>query len=208
MVAEKCVWIGIGTNIKKEDNLYIECKAINNLLTKKYGNLILFSKTNEPHLNLYDLDIPKKNLKQIKDIIQKIASNYDSFELKIKSVNYFPFGLFFIEIENDKILQELHEKIVKEVSQLKGDCICEDYLKPQRNYDSEQKDMLQCYGNPHVLKQFKPHITLGLAKGKNLDLIRLEIEKLLKSRTFLIDNFHIVVEENKNKLFTNFKLTG
>ena len=172
---KKCVWIGIGVKIHKEAKLCYECREMSQFLYEKYENLIMFSKTNEPHLNIHDLDVPKDNLNLIADKIRTIISNQTVFEVKIKQINYFTFGVFFIELENNENLQRLHKDIVKSVSLLKEKCVCEDYLKPKRIYTLEQKAMLKQYGNPHVIKQFKPHITSGLTKKKNIDSIKKEL---------------------------------
>ncbi|MEK6855812.1 MAG: 2'-5' RNA ligase family protein [Nanoarchaeota archaeon] len=207
-VDEKCVWIGIGMDIKDKE-LYEECKKINKKLVKEYGSSIIFSKNNMPHLNLYDLSVPKKNLPEIVKRLKKIALNRESFDVDITGINYFPFGLFFIELKINNFLYELHKLIVNEITQLKGNGICEDYLEPVRKYNPNQKEMLKNHGNPFVLSEFKPHITLGLIKENNLDYVKKELTPLFTKRKFTVDNIHIVVEdENRKKVIGKFGLMG
>ena len=197
----KCVWIGIGANIQKESNLYTECILMNKLLSEKYGNLICFSesKMELPHLNFYDLNVPQKNLDEILLRISNLVLEIRSFDVKVKSIDYFPFGLFFLKIENIPALLNLHKLIVKTVSPLKGNCMCEDYLQSHRKYNSTQKSMLKLYGNPHVLSQFMPHVTLGLTQEKNLQSIQKEMGPILTECVLKVKNIHIIVEMDRNK---------
>jgi len=205
--SKKCVWIGIGSDVQKESNLYAECININKLLSERYGNSVRFSEVEAPHLNFYDLDVPKNNLNEIVLEISKIASDTRRFNLQIKTINYFPFGLFFIDLENIPALSNLHKNIVKTASPLKENCICEDYLQPHRKYNSIQKSMLKLHGNPHVLSQFMPHITLGLVRNQNLQSIQKEIKPILTETMLKVNNIHVVVEENeKRKVIANFDL--
>jgi len=198
----RCVWIGIGTDIPKESNLYAECVSINKLLSEKYGNSILFSeaKMQLPHLNFYDLNVLKKNLDEISLKIDHLVSGIRSFDVKVKSINYFPFGLFFLKIENTSVLSNLHKLIVEAVSPLKENCICEDYLQLHRKYNLTQKSMLKLHGNPYVLSQFIPHVTLGLTQAKNLRLIKKEIRPILTDFVLKVKNIHIVVELDRKKI--------
>jgi 2'-5' RNA ligase len=200
-INKSCVWIGIGIDIPKGTNLYNECIYINKLLSKKYGNTLLFSEDESVHLNFYDLDIPRNNLNEIKLKLKKIASRIKSFEVSLKSISYFPFGLFYIEVENEDNLSKLHQTIVKTISPLKGNCLCQDYLQPHRKYNQAQKYMLKQHGNPHVLSQFLPHITLGFAKDKNLKSIQDEIKLIFKEDVLKIDNIHIVIGKDEKKEF-------
>jgi len=199
-----CIWIGIGVDIKKKDNLYKEWTSINKILSNGSANTLSFSENRLAHLNLYDLDIPKDNLNKIQEELNKIATQMKSFGVPIKAVRHFPFGLFYIEVEKSKPLLKLHKTIVEKISPLKADCICQDYLEPHRKYNQTQKLMLKKYGNPHVLSQFSPHITLSFTKNKNLQSIQKEARIKLTENTLRVDDFHVVTE--KREYVRNFKL--
>jgi len=202
----KCIWIGIGIDVNKNSKFYSDLTLMNGLL-KKYENEIIFSENNLPHLNLYDFDIPKNNLEIIIARIGKVISKTKKFSLKIKGVNYFNFGIVFIEFEENSKLIKIHKKIVNSVYSLKGNCTCKDYLDKNRDYDKKQKELLKKYGNPHILSNFKPHITLGLIRGQNLEKIKEYLKKILKIGSFEVNNINIVKEENKNyELIKKFEL--
>ena len=203
---EECIWIGIGFDILKKSELYYDIIEVNKILVKKYGSKTDLNK-NYPHLNLYDLSIPKENLKEIILKIKTILINQKSFIIKIKKVNYFPFGIVFLEIEQNKELEKLHKKIVREVSKLNGKCIDKDYLAPHRTYTKKQKELLIRYGNPFVLDQFKPHITIGFVNNQKDILINIcrELNTYIKSNKFQVDCIQVVSGEKHKKLNLNFK---
>lgn len=197
---QNCVWIGIGADISEGMDLCRTINKVNNSLVEKYEAKRDFTGSEYPHLNLYDLSVAKPNLKIISEKIKKIAENQKSFIVRVKEVDYFPFGLFFLGVGKSSELKNLHRKIVEEIVKLKGECIDEDYLAPHRKYNQRQKELLVEYGNPHVLDQFQPHITIGHVKNQEdkLSSIQKELNKTIKITEFRINNLHITVGDGKN----------
>lgn len=198
---QNCIWAGIGIDIPEGSEIYQKIIEMNNLLIDKYGARKDYTGSECPHLNLYDLSVPNGNAKLIVEKIRQISEEQRSFTAKIKRVNYFHFGLFFMEIEKNDMLVELHERIVGEVVKLKDTCIDEDYLAPHRKYNARQKELLMEYGNPHVLDQFQPHITIGHVKNQEnkLNEILDGLNKFIPMIELRIDNVHIVTGDGKNK---------
>ncbi|MFA5092075.1 MAG: 2'-5' RNA ligase family protein [Candidatus Paceibacterota bacterium] len=197
--------MGIGIDILKKSELYYDIIETNKILVKKYGSKTDLNK-NCPHLNLYDLSIPKENLKYIILKIKEILVDQKPFIIKTKKVNYFSFGIIFLEIEPNQELKTLHKKIVKEVSKLKGTCIDNDYLAPHRTYTKKQKELLLKYGNPFVLDQFQPHITIGFVNNQKDTLANIckELNTYIKSNKFQVDCIQIVSGEKHKKVNLNF----
>jgi hypothetical protein len=110
-------------------------------------------------------------------------------------------------VQKSKQLELLHKNIVKEIVALKGECIDKDYLSPNRKYTKRQKELLMKYGNPFVLDQFQPHITIGNIFDKNqLKNICKELNLQLKYQEFEIESIHITVENNGLKTTKKIKL--
>jgi len=203
----KCVWIGIGVEIKKGTNLYKECLEINGFFSREHGSKIIFSDNEVPHLNIYDLSVPEENISSISQALRSIVDNQGKFTVKINSIGHFPFGLFFLEVENNNILKDLHTQIVGAINPLRGDCIDPDYSQPHRKYTTQQKESLNQYGNPHVLELFKPHITLGHIKDNvDLNVIEKKLESIRMINEFDIDNITLVAENvsGQNKTLARF----
>ena len=206
---QNCTWVGIGTDVSGESEIYRKIIETNDLLVTKYGAKKDFAGSEHPHLNLYDLSVPNENVELIAKKIKQISEEQRSFEAKVKGINYFHFGMIFLEVEKSDTLAKLHENIVEEVVKLKGDCIDENYLAPHRQYSKRQKELLMQYGNPHVLDQFQPHITIGHIRNQEnkLSEISKELNKLISVTEFKIDVVHIVESNGKdNKTLGRFDL--
>jgi 2'-5' RNA ligase len=206
---QNCIWVGIGIDVSEETELNRVVVEMNNLLAEKYGASKDFTGSNHPHLNLYDLSVPIENLELIIEKVREISEINKGFEVEIGEVNYFPFGLFFLEISKNDALNKLHKRIVEELVKLKGKCIDEDYLAPYRKYSERQKEVLMQYGNPHVLDQFQPHITIGHVKNQQdkLDTICKELSKFAPMTKLKIESVHIVTDgEKDNRTLGKFDL--
>lgn len=204
---QNCIWIGIGIDVPEDIQRIVV--RMNDLLADKYGANKYFSENKHPHLNLYDLNVPRKNLELIVDKVRKISESQEKFEVEIEKVNYFPFGVFFLGIRMNNILNGLHKRMVEEVVQLKDECINEDYLAPHRQYSEKQKESLMQYGNPHVLDQFQPHITIGHVSNQHskIDAIYKELNDFVLMTKFKIERVHIVTDgEKNNKTLGKFDL--
>jgi 2'-5' RNA ligase len=197
-----CVWIGIGANIPETSRLGEAIGAAHALLRKKYDSRPGFSGSSRSHLNLYDLSVPRQNLKAVVETVKMIAAAQKSFTLRTGEVDYFPFGLFFVETLKNSKLIVLHKKLVAQVSALKGDCIDPDYLEPRRKYSVEQKRILMRYGNPHVLDFFHPHITIGQVNSGNLKSIKKELNGLFGEEKLIMDHLRITIENKAGKKVT------
>jgi 2'-5' RNA ligase len=99
---------------------------------------------------------------------------------------------------------------VQTVSKFRGDCVCEDYLKPGRAYNKNQDAMLATYGNPFVMDQYFPHISLGFIKDRSsqLEKIRLNLLEQVRVKEFPINNLQLVgSEENGHKVIQVIQLS-
>ena len=139
MLSNKCTWVGIGVELDTNFRLYNELITLNNEIADYDNKSFKFSALNQPHLNLYDLDLPKENLQKIITILKDGTKGVQTFEAQITGIKAFDFGIIYLELEKHPLLQQIHEKIVKAVSELKKDCVCQDYLQPWRKYTAEQK---------------------------------------------------------------------
>src|SRR5262249_17999723 len=158
-----CSWIGIG--IELPHLLSEQSIKINKEILAINPDSYEFSPSNRPHLNLYDLDVPESKISEIIISLGDVLKDKASFEVKILNINYFQFGAIFLELERHPALLDLHSAIVLAVAPYRGNCMCKDYLQPWRKYTQEQEKLLNAYGNPFVLNEFHPHISLGFIRA-------------------------------------------
>lgn len=187
----KCVWIGIGADIGKDSALYPDLLRMRETLDKKYGNA---SKA-KFHLNVYDLAVPEENIDRITESLFHITAGLGKIAVPITGVTYFPFGAVFIQLGKDPHLLALHESVVEAVCPLRGDCVEPTYTESKRQYSERQKAMLAKYGNPFVLAEFNPHITVGFARDTlKLESAKEELQGFLTQGELQVDNLNIVTE--------------
>jgi|GEM_PF-2870007 len=199
-----CSWIGIGVELFPL--LTQQCTVLNTEITLINPTSYKFSENNRPHLNLYDLDAPERNTSKIISTLNSVLSDMTSFEVRILKLDYFQFGAIFLEVEKHPLLLNLHNTVVSTVYKYKGTCVCKDYSQPWRKYTPEQAEMLEKYGNPFVLKEFHPHISVGFIKASE-EMLKARVENLTKYmniRSFKIESISLVgdAEEGHNTLAT------
>lgn len=207
---QSCTWIGIGSDVTEGTDIYHKIIEADNLLANKYGTEDNFIIGRRPHLNLYDLSVPSNSIELIVGKMKLISETQKRFTVKARGVSYFHFGIVFLVIKKSKVLTKLHKKAIGEVSGLRGGCIDEDYLALNGEYTKKQKKLLIEHGNPYVLDQFFPHITIGYVKNKREKLgdIRKELDKLIPKSEIQINNIHIVSGDGKEKkTIKRFNLT-
>ena len=150
----------------------------------------------------------KKENEEYLDSLKRLKAEFENYQKRVEkeSTERAKFGSEDLILKLLKLIK-IHKKIVNSVYSLKGNCTCKDYLDKNRDYDKKQKELLKKYGNPHIFSNFKPHITLGLIRGQNLEKIKEYLKKILKIGSFEVNNINIVKEENKNyELIKKFEL--
>lgn len=200
---EECVWIGIGINITPSDHNYGELLKLNTFLVEKYGSTFIFDpKTNQPHINLYDLDVPKDNLEHIERVLQEIVKDSKSFRIEFDKIDSFKHGTIFISCKTNHDLEQLEKQVVENVVQYKGDCRTEDYWQPWRGHNERQIANRDKYGNPHVLDTFLPHITIGFIRGgqNKLEEVVREANQRSTIKQIHCGNLDLVAHDQQGKL--------
>jgi len=199
----KLVWVGIGINFMPADVGYKEFVDINRLLTDKYGSTFSFDPTvNQPHLNLYDVDIPATNLADVEVAIQQIAENTTPFDIELSGIKSFEFGSIYVACRQSEQLARLEEEIVTRNTGFRDGCRTKDYWQPWRKLTEEQKENREKYGNPFVLTTFLSHISVGFVKKDERGLSKIvgELGSSFKLDGFTCDRLDLVIHSEKDAL--------
>ena len=165
MTKIKCIWFGVGIDVKSTDEAYSSIIELNELLKQKYGsNYIFNSINNPPHINLYDIDIPSENLEDVDQTLKKLAKQYKPLSIELSTIDSFRYGAIYVRCALDHKLQDLEKEVVESLVNFKDGCRTKEYWQSWREYNAQQIYNRDQYGNPHVLDTFTPHITLGFVK--------------------------------------------
>ena len=198
------VWVGIGITINKKSRACASLVEMSEILSQKYGDKLKSAK--EFNINLYDFDAPKSELKNIEKELRDILNEFMGFKIKVNVVRSFDFGIVFLEIEKTIELYNLHKKIVEKINPYRKGLICKDYLEEKRNYNSSKKEMIEKYGNPHVLDEFYHHITIGMVKPSKLDSAIKDLKKLSRKMEIGVNSIHIAINDNGKRNKKEVKL--
>jgi len=199
----RLVWVGIGVNFMSADAGYKELADVNRLLVDKYGSTFSFDpKVNQPHLNIYDVDIPATNLADVEVAIQQIAENTTPFDIELSGIKSFEFGSIYVACRQSEQLARLEEEIVTRITGFRDGCKTKDYWQPWRKLTEEQKKNREKYGNPFVLTTFLPHISVGFVKkdSRGLSKIVSEVGSSFMLDRFTCDRLDLVVHGEKGSL--------
>lgn len=195
-----CVWIGIGIDIAPSDSIFSQLTQLNSQLNQEFAspyNLELIP----PHINLYDLDIPKDNLDKVDEALKEIAQKFQGFSLKLSNVSFFKHGSIYVQCELSQELKALEKDVVEKVAVFKGNCRTEDYWQPWREYNEQQKRYRDQYGNPHVLDSFSPHVTVGFAKGdqEKLKSVTQRLKATFSPIALIVKQINMAIQDSDGK---------
>ncbi|MDO8487541.1 MAG: 2'-5' RNA ligase family protein [Candidatus Curtissbacteria bacterium] len=136
--------------------------------SKKLGkefpvNFTLESGKRNPHVTLYQLELPVDNVEKVVDVLSKITDSTIKLKVKLnKKTNHQNF--IFWACQKTKDLQKLHEEIVKAVNPLRQNLLLPE-LKNTRGLNAKMKKMVKDYGYTLVYDEFLPHITISNVKN-------------------------------------------
>lgn len=198
------IWIGIGLNVKQNNPIYNDISKLNDFLCKQYNCKYFFDPVkNQPHINLYDVDIPSKNLDLVKESLADIAKAENEISINLGEVKTFEFGAIFIECFKNIQITNLEDKIVKTINPFRENIKTDDYYQSWRSYSEDQINNKNSYGNPNVLDIFYPHLTLGYVNKNLLSEATSKLNKALRFRKISFNELSLVVHDDKGEFVEN-----
>ncbi|MBI4049526.1 MAG: threonylcarbamoyl-AMP synthase [Candidatus Doudnabacteria bacterium] len=166
---------------------------------------LVFSVDNKklfPHITLYHVSVKKENLDQIYQKVQVIAQSTSPFKLLSRRINSED-GVFVLDLKNNSQIYRLHEQVVESLASLRQ--------RSWRNYKGLtgiRKKLVNKYGHRHILKFFRPHITLGKMKDKK-NLKKILSQTKIPISSFVADNIAVTEVDNYSqvtRIIKKFKL--
>lgn len=200
---QKLIWAGVGVNFIPGDPCYREFVDFNKLLVERYSSTFIFDAvTNQPHINLYDIDVPCENLADIEVALQQVAQTTKPFIAQLDKVDCFDFGTIFVSCSQTEELSRLEKVIVEGITNSRNGCKTEYYWKPGRKYNQAQLENRTKYGNPFVLDTFLPHITVGFIKAgkQRLNDVVDEVGPKFSVKQFECNRLDLVIHDESGKL--------
>ncbi len=115
-----------------------------------------------PHITLYYVEFPAKNLDEILKATEKICKSTKAFDM-IFTKAAFAYDYFFAYFEKTPELLELHNKLLAELNPLREGHLKEKYIAGSLELaelsEAEQGNVLK-YGHLNCGSTFNPHLTI------------------------------------------------
>lgn len=168
----------IDVAIKPSREVTTEALRLSKEINQKAEAYFALDETNYfPHITLYSTEYPDKNLNEIFETVNIIATNTPSFTAAFTSSRTHR-GYIDISIKKSQELKKLHEHLVNSLNPFRENHLREKYTSPTElaNYSSQQQEYIQTYGYSEVLDAFRPHLTI--TRLKNDDLAKAITQKL------------------------------
>lgn len=109
-----------------------------------------------PHITMYLAEYPSKNFTNIKTFVQQIAQETKPFSIRLEDFSAVS-GFIFWDVVKNRLLQSLHEKVLKTLNPLREGLLFDVDLPGLT--EGQRKGMSE-YGYALALEEYLPHITL------------------------------------------------
>ncbi|WP_409425033.1 MULTISPECIES: 2'-5' RNA ligase family protein [unclassified Pseudoalteromonas] len=115
------------------------------------------------HATLYLTDYPPEAQNEIKQVVERIVKDHQSFEIKANGFSVSPSNWAFIKLEKSYQLQRLADEVTLKLEPLRDhQALVPSWVKHYPN----KLVAFERYGSPNVFQNFQPHLTL-LANEQN-----------------------------------------
>lgn len=124
------------------------------------SRFVLGLKTLAPHITVYQGEYPDKNIDRLKNIVSKLASEQEVFEIKLDSIKVSHGTFVFWNCEKTNILKKIHRRAVELANPLREGLIPSQLadrtgLTPGDRYD------IKTFGALLIGPRYDPHITIA-----------------------------------------------
>jgi len=142
-----------------------EAIYLSKLIAEKFPvEFVLDGKTKYPHVTLYQLEIPDKNLDRVKNKLDRIFHKQKKITNQLTNFSNYE---TFISWDSHKTqnLYDLHQKVVDQLNVLRDGLKVSVVLEAFDSFTHQQKQELDKFGAIGVLQNFHPHITITRIKN-------------------------------------------
>lgn len=119
-----------------------------------------------PHITVYQAKYPNKNIEKLKNIVRKLSSEQELFEVKLDVITVFYGTFLFWNCGKTDALQDLHQKVVRLANPLRDGLIPEQ-LANRRGLNEGDRYDIKTFGALLIGPRYKPHITITRLKRQD-----------------------------------------
>jgi 2'-5' RNA ligase len=137
-------------------------------LSRKFKGLkslfVLNQKNKFPHLSLYMLELPLKNISKVKKILEEIAKRAKPFKMESLKYRHEKHGFLDIYYRRPAELKKFQTEIVEAINPLRRGMMRKKDLARLLDLNKNEQKNLKKYGFRSVGSEYHPHLTLTRLK--------------------------------------------
>lgn len=174
---------------------------------KKHGGLfVLNERLYSTHVSLYMMELPLKNLSEVRKVLKDIASNQKVFKLNPLLWHQSLNGYIDVEYKKTTPLANLQRKIIGELNPLREGLLRQKDITRLKTAKGLEKQNIQKYGFRSVGRKFEPHLTLTKLKAYKPEATPRISSKRMSFSATEIGIFYLGEHGTCKKLVAKYKL--
>ena len=133
-----------------------------------------------PHLSLYQLRIARSQREELSQLLTEISSRTKAFRANLINFSVFANAYVFCNVTLGKPLNDLHQSVVQGLNPVRRSRLLDVHqqLLDGTSLQPVERQMIEEWGNPTVMANFKPHFTIAhLDRPEDLDTAIALVEK-------------------------------
>ncbi len=168
-----------------------EAISVSNDIKSKDRFFILGPKRNVPHITIYMIDFPIKNIPTVKKRLKKLSGQIK--HLKLTALRYRQNADGFIDVSYRKSqgVQDLQKKVVKILNPLREGLIRKKDRQRMNGFDARLQTNIRRYGYRSIGKDYFPHLTLTRLQSTKKKVISTIPKKDFSFNAVTIGLFHL-----------------
>lgn len=133
---------------------------------KEEAYFVLDSKSFYPHITIYGVEFPTRNLEKVFSEVESLAKKLVGVKFTFQKVATEK-GYIGIECDCTEEFRAAHETIIEKLNPLRDGHIREKDNQKSSEF-SEKEENIQKYGHPEVMNLYKPHVTVIRLKDERV----------------------------------------
>jgi|SRR3989344_1160289 len=163
---------------------------------------------NKFHISIYTWE-SKEKLTEIKKNLKKLAENFNVFNIYVDNLAFTDYYTTQLKVLYSKELFNLHYKVIEEMSKFLDK---KAFSKPKQFYNTfskKEQNLIDLYGRPNVMENFKPHITIDKISKERFEEIKISFENFkIKFKIEVKEISLIEIKEESYKILSKVKFTN
>lgn len=138
--------------------------GVSKRLRSRGGRFVLDGKRHTPHITLYMVELPNKNISSVKDRLEIVAQSTTPWRLRSQQYRHNHEGYFDVAFARDARLMKLQRMIIRRINPLRNNLIRSKDRVRLPQLTARQQNNIRRYGYRGIGSLYTPHLTFTRLK--------------------------------------------